>query len=62
MIKDLIDLAKRNEIRLTRENISIDRFAGQVHLTIRYSVPVDFILFEHDLSFKIDESSFVGTL
>jgi hypothetical protein len=60
--KDIMDLAKRNEIRLTRQNISIDRFAGQIHIKVRYSVPVDFILFEQDLSFKIDESSFVGTL
>jgi hypothetical protein len=60
--KDLMDLAKRNEIRLTRQNISIERFAGQIHIKVRYSVPVDFILFEYDLSFKIDESSFVGTL
>jgi hypothetical protein len=60
--KDIMDLAKRNEIRLTRQNITIDRFAGQIHIKVRYSVPVDFILFEHDLGFKIDESSFVGTL
>jgi hypothetical protein len=62
MIKDVLDLARRNEVRLTRENISVDRFAGQVHLTIHYAVPVDFILFEHDLNFEIKESSFIGTL
>jgi hypothetical protein len=62
VIKDVLDLARRNEIRLSRENISIDRFAGQVHLTIHYSVPVDFILFERDLNFEIKESSFIGTL
>jgi hypothetical protein len=62
MIKDILALAGREEIRLTRESISIDRFAGQVHLTIRYSVPVDFILFERNLNFDIKESSFIGTL
>jgi hypothetical protein len=62
VIKDVLDLARREEIRLTRENISLDRFAGQVHLTIHYSVPVDFILFERDLNFEIKESSFIGTL
>ena len=60
--KDIMDLAKRNEIRLSRQDISIERFAGQIHIKVRYSVPVDFILFEYDLTFKIDESSFVGTL
>ena len=30
IIKDILDLAKRNEIRLNRQNIKIDRFAGQV--------------------------------
>jgi hypothetical protein len=62
MVKDVLDLARRNEVRLTRENISVDRFAGQVHLTVHYSVPVDFILFEYNLNFEIKESSFIGTL
>jgi hypothetical protein len=62
MIKDILALAGREEIRLTRESISIERFAGQVHLTIHYSVPVDFILFERNLNFEIKESSFIGTL
>ena len=60
--KDIMDMAKRNEIRLSRQDISVERFAGQIHIKVRYSVPVDFILFEYDLTFKIDESSFVGTL
>ena len=62
IVKDIMDLARRNEIRLSRQDISIERFAGQIHIKVRYSVPVDFILFEHDLDFKIEESSFVGTL
>jgi hypothetical protein len=62
IIKDILDLARRNEIRLTRRDISIERFAGQIHLKVQYSVPVEFLLFEHDLSFKVDLSSFVGTL
>jgi hypothetical protein len=62
IIKDIIDLGRRNEIRLTRQNISIERFAGQVHIRVRYSVPVDFILLERDLTFKTEGSTFVGTL
>jgi hypothetical protein len=62
IVKDVLDLARRNEIRLSRQDIIIERFAGQIHLKVRYSVPVDFILFEHSLGFKVDVSSFVGTL
>jgi hypothetical protein len=62
VIKDVLELAKRNEILVKKENISVERFAGQVHLIVRYSVPVDFILFERDLVFQIKESSFIGTL
>jgi hypothetical protein len=60
--KDILAMAKNNEIRLTKENVSIDRFAGQVHINVRYVVPVNLIIFDHDLVFKISVSSFVGTL
>ncbi len=60
--KDIIDIGRRNEIRLTRQNISVERFAGQVHIRVQYSVRVDFILFERDLTFKTEGSTFVGTL
>jgi len=62
IVKDIMDMARRNEIRLTRQNISIERFAGQVHVRVQYSVPVDFILFERDITFKTEGSTFVGTL
>ncbi len=60
--KDILAMAKNNEIRLTKENISIDRFAGQVHINVHYAVPVNFIIFDHDLVFQINASSFIGTL
>jgi len=62
IVKDILDFARRNEIRLTRENIAIDRFAGQVHVNVHYSVPVDLGPIEHNLSFQISASSFIGTL
>ncbi len=62
VVKDVIDVARRNDIRLTRQNITIDRFAGQVHINVRYTVPVDFGLFERDLNFEIRASSFIGAL
>ncbi len=62
VIRDILDLAKRNEIRIKRENVSAERFAGQIQVRVDYSVPVDFIIFERDLSFKIEASSFIGSL
>ena len=62
IVAEVMDLAKREDIRIKKENILIDRFAGQVHIKVNYSVPVDFIVVERDLSFKIEASSFIGTL
>jgi hypothetical protein len=62
IIKDVLDMAKRNEIRLERENVKIDRFAGQLHIKVNYAVPADFVIFERDLNFKIDASSYIGAL
>ncbi len=62
IVKDLIAMAKKNEIRIRKENIKIDRFAGQLHIEVNYSVPVDFFFLERNLNFKIKASSFVGSL
>lgn len=62
IVAEVMDLAKRNEIRIKKEDIAIDRFAGQVHIKVFYSVPVNFVLFDRDLDFKIVASSFIGTL
>jgi hypothetical protein len=62
LAKNIIDLARRNEIRLTRENIKVERFAGQVHIRINYSVPVDLLVVDRDLNFEIKVSSFVGAI
>lgn len=62
IVRNIMVMAKRNEIRLKKEDISIDRFAGQVHIEVNYSVPVSFVLFDRDMNFQIRASSFVGTL
>jgi hypothetical protein len=62
IIKDILVFAKRNEIRIKREDIKLERFAGQLHIRVDYSVPVDFIVVERDLDFEIVASSFVGSL
>ena len=60
--QNILDVAKKNEIRLKDENVKVDRFAGQIHVVIEYSVPVDLIVTRHTFDFKIKASSFVGTL
>ncbi len=62
IIRDIMDLARRHEIPLKEESIKIERFAGQVHITVRYTVPVDLMVYQHNLVFEITASSFVGTL
>lgn len=62
IIKDVLDLAKRHEIRLTRENVKVERFAGQIHITVQYRVLADLGFYKRNLDFTIEESSFVGRL
>ncbi len=62
LAKEILDLAKRDEIRLARENVKVERFAGQLWVTINYSVPVDFMVFQRTLDFEIKSSSYIGRL
>jgi hypothetical protein len=62
LTRDVMDLARRNEIRLKQEEIKVERYAGQVHIKIEYSVPIDLIVYEHAMEFKIEASSFIGRL
>jgi hypothetical protein len=62
VLKNVLDLARRNEIRLKRENVKLERFAGQVFITVSYSVPVDLIVTERTMNFNIKASSFIGRL
>ena len=62
VINDIIKMGKENDIKLRQENIKVDRFAGQVHIQVRYAVPVDFFIMKKDLTFEIKVSSFTGAL
>jgi hypothetical protein len=62
IVSDIRAMAKNNNIPLEKENIKIQRLAGQVVIDVNYSVRVDFVIFERDLNFNIRASSFVGTL
>ncbi len=62
IIRDIRDMARKNEIELKRDNIKIKRFAGQVHITVNYSVPIDLVFYKYNMDFEIETSSFVGAL
>jgi hypothetical protein len=62
LVQNIMDVAKKNEVRLKREDIKVERLAGQVQVSFQYSVPVDLIFFQHTFEFKIKASSFIGTL
>jgi len=62
VIRDVLDLGKKNEIRLEKQNVRIDRFAGQMHVNVNYSVPVDFGVMQKNLAFQLTASSFLGSL
>jgi hypothetical protein len=62
VIRDVLDLGRKNEIRLNKENIKIDRFAGQMHINVNYSVPVDLVVMQKNITFRVSASSFIGSL
>ncbi len=62
VLRDVLDLARRNEVRVARENIKIERFAGQLHVTIHHTIPLDLIITQHKMNFEIKASSYVGRL
>jgi hypothetical protein len=62
IVKNVVKLAERNEIRLAPENVKVQHLAGQIQINVNYSVPVDFAVYEYTFNFDIKASSFVGTL
>lgn len=62
LVQNILDLARKNEIRIKKEDIKVERFAGQIQVLIHYALPVDFIFFAHTFDFDIKASSFIGRL
>jgi len=62
LLQNILDVAKKNEVPLKSDNIKVERFAGQVKVTVDYSILVDFVFFERKVDFQIKASSFVGAL
>jgi hypothetical protein len=62
--EDILQLAKKNKINIkqkdAKKDIEIKRFAGQVHINVRYYVPVNFLIFKKTLKFEIKLSSFTA--
>jgi hypothetical protein len=61
IVDNILATAKMHGIELSPEDITVDRYAGQVHVEVNYAVPVNFALFQRGLKFHIETSSFVGT-
>jgi hypothetical protein len=62
IIGDIRAMAKKNDIPLEKNNIKIQRLAGQIVIDVNYSVLINFVILERDLNFNIRASSFVGSL
>lgn len=62
LVQNIMDVAKKNSVTLKKDNIKVDHYAGQVHVVINYSVPVDLIVTQHTFNFEIKSTSYVGTL
>ena len=62
VVRNILALARKNEIRLKRENIKMEHFAGKVHVTVKYTVQIDLIVYQRDVDYEVKASSFVGRL
>ena len=62
LMKNILQLAKRNEIKLEREQVKIDRFAGQINVSVSFVTPVDLYFYTWNMSCNLKASSFIGRL
>ena len=64
IIIEVVELAQKNHINLTHENaknnIKLERFAGQLHINVQYFVPVDFLIIRRNFRFQIKLSTFTA--
>jgi hypothetical protein len=62
LMKEVLQLARKNEVRLREENVKIERYAGQLFIKVKYQVPIDLLFYEYIMKVDIKASSYVGTL
>jgi hypothetical protein len=60
LMKNILQLAKRNEINLEQEQVKITRLAGQLNITIHYVTPIDLYLFTWDMVCDLKATHFIG--
>lgn len=60
IIQGMLRIAKNNSIALEEKNVKVDFGAGQLKITIEYSVPVNFLIMKRDLNFKLEGKSFTA--
>ena len=62
IVRNVLDLAKRNELPMTRENIAVERAAGIVSVRVHCTVPIDLFFYERRFEFDLKTSSLIGRL
>jgi hypothetical protein len=62
LMKNILQLAKRNEINLVEEQVKITRFAGQINVTVNFVSPVDLYFYTWNMNCNLHASSFIGRL
>ncbi len=62
LMKNIIQLAKRNEIKLEKDQVKIERFAGQYNVTVIFITPIDLYFFTWNMNCTLKASSFIGRL
>ncbi len=62
LIKNILEVAQKDDVAIRREDIKVNRFAGNLVVTIDYSVPVNFFVVQRTFDFHIKATSLIGTL
>jgi len=62
IIKNVLDLAKRNELHLKREDVTVERYSSQLFISVHYVLPMDLIVYQRDLNLDVRTSSLIGRL
>jgi hypothetical protein len=62
LMKEVLELAKKNEVRITAQNVKLERYAGQIFVKVRYDELIDLFVYEYVMKVDIKVSSYIGTL
>ena len=62
VMNSVYEMAKKNEVRISQENVEISRMGGQLFVRVFYAVPIDLGLTEYVMRVNIKATSFIGTL